>query len=146
MQQDQFSAVAWRDKKIVTLLATNTDPTEVGTVHRKQSDGRREEIQCPSAFVSYNKHMKVVDRGNQHRMCYLCRTKCRKFYKYPFWFCIDVAITNSLALHKEVNLSPMSTAAGRRSYRGLPNKTSCRAKTNITIKASSSAILSPEDC
>ena len=36
-----------------------------------------------------------VDRGDQLRGYYSCRTKSRKFYKYIFTFLLDVAITNA---------------------------------------------------
>ena len=101
----------WWNKKVATLLSTNTNPAKVGTVQRKQPDGQKKEIPCPSGLISYNQHMKGVDRGNQRCMCmcYVCRTKCRKCYKYQFWFCVDVAITNSLVLHKEVNKTTANT-------------------------------------
>ena len=44
--------------------------------------------------------MRGVDRGDQIRGYYKTRTKCRKFYKYIFWFLFDTAITNSYVLHK----------------------------------------------
>ena len=58
-------------------------------------------------IISYKKFMGGVDRGNQLRGYYSCRTKSRKFYKYIFTFLLDVAITNSFleALLSLVSLS-----------------------------------------
>lgn len=42
-----------------------------------------------------------VDRGDQIRGFYQCRTKCRKFYEYILHFLLDVFITNSYIPHKE---------------------------------------------
>ena len=42
-----------------------------------------------------------VDRGDQLRGYYCCRTKSRKFYKYIFYFLLDVAITNAFILMKK---------------------------------------------
>ena len=39
--------------------------------------------------------MAGVDKGDQLRQYYRVRTKCRKKYKYIFWFLFDVVITNS---------------------------------------------------
>ena len=39
-----------------------------------------------------------VDRGDQLRGYYTCRTKSREFYKYIFLF--DVAVTNAYVLQK----------------------------------------------
>ena len=41
-----------------------------------------------------------VDRGDQLRGYYNCRTKSRKFYKYIFYFLLDVTITNAYILYK----------------------------------------------
>ena len=43
------------------------------------------------SMVDYNTFMGGVDRGDQVRGYYSCRTKCRKFYKYTFHFLLDVA-------------------------------------------------------
>ena len=44
-----------------------------------------------------------VDRGDQLRSC---RTKSRKFYKYIFYFLLDVAITNAFVLYKDYAADP----------------------------------------
>ena len=66
----------------------------------QQSDGRKEEVECPLALMSYNKYMGGVDRGDQLRGYYRCMVKSRKFYKYIFYFLIDVAVTNAFILHQ----------------------------------------------
>ena len=40
-----------------------------------------------------------VDRGDQLRGYYGCRMKSRKFYKYIFYFLLDVTITNAFILY-----------------------------------------------
>ena len=47
-----------------------------------------------------------VDRGDQLRGYYSCRTKSRKFYKYIFYFLLDVTITNAYALYKNYFSEP----------------------------------------
>ena len=47
-----------------------------------------------------------VDRGDQLRGYYCCRTKSRKFYKYICYFLLDVAITNAFILYKHYNPHP----------------------------------------
>ena len=47
-----------------------------------------------------------VDRGDQLRGYYCCRTKSRKFYKYIFYFLLDVAITNAFILMKKHTKAP----------------------------------------
>ena len=39
----------WLDNRVVTLLATNVQPTGMSMVHRKRKDGSTREVQCPAA-------------------------------------------------------------------------------------------------
>ena len=82
------------------MMYTNSDPQSVTSILRQQSDGSKEEVECPLALKSYNKYMGGVDRGDQLRGYYRCKVKSRKFYKYIFHFLIDVAITNAFILHQ----------------------------------------------
>ena len=47
-----------------------------------------------------------VDRGDQLRGYYNCKVKSRKFYKYIFYFLLDVSITNAFILYKNFRSSP----------------------------------------
>lgn len=100
VQQGKVIAAAWLDRKVVTVMGSNSDPTEVGTVQRRQRDGTRQQIACPDLLVKYNRHMGGVDRGDQMRGYYRYKLKSRKFYKYIFFFLIDVSITNAFILYK----------------------------------------------
>ena len=100
MQDAQVTCSTWMDSKAVTIMATNADPTKPCTVQRRQRTGTRTRVPCPECVPLYNQYMRGVDRGDQLRNYYSCRTKGYKFYMYIFWFYFDVAITNSLALYK----------------------------------------------
>ena len=82
------------------VMSTNIQPSACGAVLRKQKDGSSIQVPCPESILSYNKFMEGVDRGDQLRGYYHCRTKSRKFYKYIFYFLLDVAIMNSYILTK----------------------------------------------
>ena len=82
------------------MMYTNSDPSSVTSILRQQSDGSKEEVECPLALKSYNKYMRGVDRGDQLRGYYRCKVKSRKFYQYIFYFVIGVAITNAFILHQ----------------------------------------------
>ena len=97
-QRGDLVASVWQDKKPVHLLSTLAQADVTHTAQRKQKDGSRISVQCPDAVVLYNQHMAGVDRGDQLRQYYRVRTKCRKNYKYIFWFLFDVSITNSYIL------------------------------------------------
>ena len=71
-----------------------------------QKDGSQISVPCPQAIMSYNVYMGGVDRGDQLRGYYSCRTKSRKFYKCIFYFLLDTAITNVFVLYKHYAASP----------------------------------------
>ena len=93
-------ACAWMDRKTVVAMSTNTQPSAMGSVLRRQKDRSRQPVPCPEAIITYNQHMGGVDRGDQLRGYYSCRARSRKFYRYIFFFLFDVAITNSYILYK----------------------------------------------
>ena len=91
----------WQDSRPVIVIANNTDGTVTETVKRMKKNGTRETYPCPSSIALYNRFMGGVDRNDQIRGYYNTPIKCRKFYKYIFWFLFDVAITNAFILCKE---------------------------------------------
>ena len=99
-QSGQLAAVVWMDNKQVVVMSTNVQPHEISTVRRMQSDATVRDVTAPMSIVSYNKWMGGVDRGDQMRQYYHLRLKSRKFYKYIFWFLVDVCIANSYIIHK----------------------------------------------
>lgn len=50
---------------------------------------------------SYNKSMGGVDLHDQLRGYYAIRTKSRKWWRYLFWFCVDLSIVNASILEKK---------------------------------------------
>ena len=105
VQADKVTASAWMDRKVVMVMSTNCQPSSSGSVLRKQKDGSCVHVPCPESIISYNKFMGGVDRGDQLRGYYRCRSKSRKFYKYIFYFLLDVAITNAFILMKNFTSS-----------------------------------------
>ena len=94
-QDKNLTVSAWKDNKVVVIAATNSDPTIEEEVTRKKKDGSTIPVKCPQSVVLYNKIMGGVDYNDQLRGYYRVRLKCKKFYKYIFWFLFDVAVTNS---------------------------------------------------
>ena len=88
------------------MLSTTSQPVATGTVLRRKKDGSRVPVECPDSIILYNKYMGGVDRGDQLRGYYCCRTKSKKFYKYLFYFLFDVAITNAFILYKHFHSHP----------------------------------------
>lgn len=90
----------WQDSRPVIVTANNADGMVTETVKRMKN-GTRETYPCPSSIALYNRLMGVIDRNDQLRGYYNTPIKCRKCYKYIFWFLFDVAITNAFILCKE---------------------------------------------
>ena len=94
-QSHSLTAVVWQDKRPVHVLSTLSQPGATEMVSRRQRDGSRAPVSCPSAIATYTKYMSCVDCGDQLRRYYSVRLKCNKNYKYIFWFAFNVCITNA---------------------------------------------------
>ena len=85
-------------------MSTTAQPSETGTVLRRQRNGSCIPVSCPGAIIFYNLWM-GVDRGDQLRGYHHCRVKSKKFYKYIFYF-LDATITNAFTLYNNFCSSP----------------------------------------
>ena len=90
----------WQDTRPVTVTATNCQSVPLDSVQRKLRTGEHEEYPCPEAITQYNKYMGGVDHNDQLRQYYHVRLKCRKYYKYIFWFLFDVTVSNAFIISK----------------------------------------------
>ena len=117
-QSESLTALVWQDKRPVHVLSTLSQPGETQPVLRRERDGSLVELSCPTAILAYTKYMGIlaytkymggVDLGDQLRKYYSVRLKCRKNYKYIFWFIFDVCITNSFILSKFCNSTSQPT-------------------------------------
>ena len=106
LQRGKVTASSWMDNKVVTVMSTTSQPSATGAVLRRQKDGTRVSVPCPESIITYNRYMGGVDRGDQLRGYYNCKVKSRKFYKYIFYFLLDVSITNAFILYKNFRSSP----------------------------------------
>ncbi|KAK3108149.1 hypothetical protein FSP39_002030 [Pinctada imbricata] len=113
MQKGDMVATAWHDKRTVTLLSTNVDPTDTTEVQRKQKDGTIINVPCPRVLKIYTQFMNGVDRADQLRSTYSICRKASKWWKYLFWFMVDVCICNAFILMKESTNHVIKTKTGR---------------------------------
>ena len=112
-QSDFLTAAVWKDKQPVHVISTLSQPGATESVLRRQRDGSRAYVLCPSAIATYVKHMGGVDLGDQLRKYYSVRLKSTKHYKYVFWFVFDVCIINAYILSGFVPASDISLEQGR---------------------------------
>ena len=97
-QCNNLTVSVWQDNRPVVVAATNSNPTISTNVLRKNKDGSSTSYHCPNSVTNYNKYMGGVDHNDQLRGYYNVRMKCRKSYKYIFWFLFDLSITNAYIL------------------------------------------------
>jgi hypothetical protein len=86
MQDGDLIACAWKDKKVVNVLSTTADPTEVHEVNRRQRGGQRDAIACPDPVYKYQQYMRGVDICDQLRGKYPVGRPCKKWWRYLLFF------------------------------------------------------------
>ena len=85
-QHNSLTVSLWQDNKPVVVIATNSDFTSTESVPRKQWDGSTQLFPCPTSVFLYNKYMGGINTNDQLNGYYHVKLKCRKYYKYIFWW------------------------------------------------------------
>ena len=105
----------WHDKRQVAILSTNCHPNQTVVVQRRvKQPPHLRSVSIPAPFRKYNTFMGGVDLNDQYRSYYPSGRTGKKWWRYIFWFLLDVSICNAMVLEK---LS--SHAATGRKRRGL---------------------------
>ena len=99
-------ATMWKDKRVVSLLSTNTRPE--AEIHAEQEivRGRRKRVaraasmKKPEVVTVYNDGMNGVDVNDQYQSYYPAGSVSRKWWKYLLWFFFNLSIVNSYILEK----------------------------------------------
>lgn len=100
--QKNVAFVMWQDTKLVTLLTTAFHPKINKTFcNRTQKDGSKKAIQCPLTILQYTERMGGVDRFDQLRSTYEVGRRSKRWWLRIFYFCVDLAITNSFLLYSK---------------------------------------------
>ncbi|CAG4958809.1 unnamed protein product [Colias eurytheme] len=100
--KNNVAFVMWQDTKLVTLLTTAFHPKINKTFcDRTQKDGSKKAIQCPLTILQYTERMGGVDRFDQLRSTYEVGRRSKRWWLRIFYFCVDLAITNSFLLYSK---------------------------------------------
>jgi len=102
-------ATVWKEKELVSFISTQCDVTGNGTVRRKQNDGTYIEVPTIPTVTIYNKYMGGVNDNDQMRQYYETSRLAKKWWRYLFWFCVDVSIVNAHILMHFVQNYPNLT-------------------------------------
>jgi hypothetical protein len=113
LQSGNLLACAWRDKKVVNVLATNADPAEQHEALRRQKDGQRAVVPCPDPIHNYQQYMRGVDICDQLRGKYSVGRPCKKWWRYLLYFLMSIAVVNGYLTMKSSGNVPQ----GKRRYR-----------------------------
>ena len=90
-------ALAWMDRKQVTLLSTMHRGPETVTLPPNHRGERRVK---PLVVVEYNGGMKGVDLSDQMATSYATPRKARKWYHNLFFHLVDTAVVNAYLVHR----------------------------------------------
>lgn len=66
----QVKCLAWKDKKVVNMLNTESNPLKTTHVKRKGQDGQSTLVSCPESVNLYNRFMGGVDLPDARRKTY----------------------------------------------------------------------------
>ena len=98
-RKNNLVATAWKDKKVVHFLSTQSNPVGNDTVNHKQRGGTVIQVRSAPVVKCYNRSMGGVDLHDQLHGYYAIRT--RKWWWYLFWFCVDVSTLNAFILERK---------------------------------------------
>ncbi|ROJ57629.1 PiggyBac transposable element-derived protein 4 [Anabarilius grahami] len=106
IRDDDLLFVKWRDTREVSMCTTVHTVYSGETVLRWQTteDGQKQKVPVsrPTAARQYNKYMGGVDTSDQMLGTKSMHRKTRKWYMTVFLHFLDIAVTNSFILHKEL--------------------------------------------
>lgn len=91
--------LAWRDKRIVTMLSSyNTSGTTI-TERRKKQAGTVNIVK-PNVVINYNTNMGGVDKADQLASSYCFMRKSCKWWRKLFFWGLEICAINSYILYK----------------------------------------------
>ncbi|XP_069105174.1 piggyBac transposable element-derived protein 2-like [Argopecten irradians] len=100
LQHDNLVATVWKDKKLVHLMSTTSDPVGDDPVVRRLRGGAMAEFVRPPPVTAYHKYMGGVDRHMQHRAKYPVGIPSKKYWKYFVNFMLEVSVINAFLIYK----------------------------------------------
>ena len=115
-ENSNLTATAWKDKKVVSVLSTLSDPAQILQCQRREGRDVRKTDQ-PSAVHSYNQFMNGVDRHDQLRMKYSVGRFGKKHWRYLVWFLVNCSIVNAFIIYKEKSTRPTKKSYNHLDFR-----------------------------
>jgi hypothetical protein len=105
--QGKLQAIAWFDRRKVTLLTTAHGGSD-GEVVRKGPGGvEKARYSRPQAVAEYTRNYNGVDKHDQMRSYYGSTLRFSKWWKYVLLFCLDSAAVNAYIIYKQSAAAPL---------------------------------------
>lgn len=98
--------LAWKDKRIMSLLSTWNDAGMIDSKRILQG-GKEVNIRKPNVVVSYTNSMSSIDRTNQYTSTYCFLRKSLKWWRKMFFWGMEVCVINSYIIYKIVKKNKM---------------------------------------
>lgn len=119
LQKGNLLVTIWHDKRQVAVLSTNCQPNQTVTVQRRAKQPPHvRRVSIPAPIKQYNTFMGGVDLNDQFRSYYTSGRTGKKWWRYVFWYLLDVSICNAMVLE---HVSP-TTRHGRKRRALFPFK------------------------
>ncbi|CAK9827592.1 PiggyBac transposable element-derived protein 4 [Anthophora retusa] len=103
--------LAWKDKRIVTILSSY-DTSGTTIIERRKKQAGTVNIIKPNVIINYNMNMGGVDKADQLASSYCFMRKSCKWWRKLFFWGLEVCAINSYILYKvsarRENRTPMS--------------------------------------
>ena len=97
-----IAAFKWKDNKAIMIIS-NFHGTEGTSVQRRQRNGEKLDVPCPTAIADYNKNMGGVDKADMLRALYAVNRKSVKWWHRIYWCLLDIAFVNSYVSYQSMH-------------------------------------------
>lgn len=106
-QKGGMTSIAWCEKKRKVCLLTSANRIDDIQINKPGKRGQpARQYPKPRAIQEYTEHFNAVDKNDQMRSYYGSSTKAFKWWKYIYWFLVDVSMINAYVLYTEAPGGP----------------------------------------
>ena len=94
-QKGNLLFTKWHDKRDIKLLSSNVSPGQPSRTVGRKVKKQMVEIEKPYVADLYTAYMGGVDQGDQLQSNYYTGWTTRKWYRYVFWFLLNICTCNA---------------------------------------------------
>lgn len=87
----------WNDKRLISMISTNTSPEMTAATRRTKTGPQGKQI--PMCVANYNANIGGVDLNDQLHTYYSVGRKSMKWWRCCFWYLLEVALVNAYVVY-----------------------------------------------